>query len=136
MVILAGRNYGAGSARDWAAKGTRILGVAAVFAESFERIHRSNLVALGVLPLQFAPGEGAATLGLEGFQTIYRLDLQAVLRPEGRLQARFRKRDGTIVTAWLTCRLETAEEVADLRRGGVLPAVLEDLSTASRPAEA
>ncbi|WP_439598337.1 aconitate hydratase AcnA [Falsiroseomonas sp.] len=125
MVVLAGRNYGAGSARDWAAKGTRILGIAAVIAESFERIHRANLVALGVLPLVFQPGEGAASLGLDGFEGVDLLGLPAAIRPGGSVTARFHKPGGQVVETTLRCRLETREEAEDLRAGGVLPAVLD-----------
>ncbi|NVO16272.1 MAG: aconitate hydratase AcnA [Rhodoplanes sp.] len=122
-VIVAGRNYGAGSARDWAAKGTRILGISAVIAESFERIHRANLVALGVLPLQFADGQGPEQLGLDGFETIDITGMRR-LRPGGAVIARFHKPDGRIVEATLLCRIETDEEAADLLGGGVLPVVL------------
>ena len=123
MVVVAGRNYGAGSARDWAAKGTRILGISAVIAESFERIHRANLVALGVLPLQFAAGQGPASLELDGFETVDVVGLRT-LRPGGQVTARFRKADGRVVEAALLCRIETDEEASDLRGGGVLPVVL------------
>jgi aconitate hydratase len=127
VVIVAGRNYGAGSARDWAAKGTRILGISAVIAESFERIHRTNLVALGVLPLQFADGHGPAQLGLDGFETVDITGLRT-LRPGGRATARFHKQDGRVVEAVLLCRIETDEEAADLVGGGVLPVVLRDIT--------
>ncbi|CCE10760.1 aconitate hydratase 1 [Bradyrhizobium sp. STM 3843] len=130
IVIVAGRNYGAGSARDWAAKGTRILGVSAVIAESFERIHRANLVALGVLPLQFEAGQGADSLGLSGFESIDILGLDA-LAPGGRVIARFRKESGDLVEATLLCRIETDLEAADLKGGGVLPVVLRDLLASS-----
>jgi aconitate hydratase len=125
-IIVAGRNYGAGSARDWAAKGTRILGIAAVIAESFERIHRSNLVALGVLPLQFPPGTSAASLGLDGFEAV---DLMIErIGPAATAQARFRKADGRVLTTDLICRIETEEEAEDFLQGGVLPAVLRRLA--------
>ncbi|WP_425376136.1 aconitate hydratase AcnA [Rhodoplanes roseus] len=127
MVVVAGRNYGAGSARDWAAKGTRILGVSAVLAESFERIHRANLVALGVLPLQFADGQGLAALGLHGFETVDILGL-AMLRPGATATARFRRADGSVVEVPVLCRIDTDEEAADLAGGGVLPAVSRDLA--------
>ncbi|MDK4717563.1 aconitate hydratase AcnA [Rhizobium sp. CNPSo 4039] len=124
MVIIAGRDYGAGSARDWAAKGTRILGISAVIAEGFERIHRSNLVALGVLPLQFPEGAGAASLGLDGFETIDFKGLKD-LRPGGQVSALFYRNGELLVELDLLCRIETEEEAADLRGGGVLPSVLQ-----------
>ncbi|WP_240314299.1 aconitate hydratase AcnA [Acidiphilium sp. JA12-A1] len=126
MVVIAGRNYGAGSARDWAAKGTRILGISAVIAESFERIHRANLVALGVLPLQFPDGFSLDSLALDGFETI---DLRGLrhLRPSGQVSALFYRNKALICELALICRTETDEEVADLRGGGVLPTVLRDL---------
>jgi aconitate hydratase len=130
IVIVAGRNYGAGSARDWAAKGTRILGVSAVIAESFERIHRANLVALGVLPLQFEAGQGAESLSLDGFESIDILGLDA-LAPGARVIARFRKESGDLVETTLLCRIETDLEAADLKGGGVLPVVLRDLRASS-----
>ena len=133
IVVVAGRNYGAGSARDWAAKGTRILGISAVIAESFERIHRANLVALGVLPLQFAAGHGAVSLGLDGFETVDVAGLRT-LRPGGPVTARFHKQDGRIVEATLLCRIETDEEAADLLGGGVLPVVLGGLAAPSEAA--
>lgn len=126
IVVVAGRNYGAGSARDWAAKGTRILGISAVIAEGFERIHRSNLVALGVLPLQFPDGVGAASLALDGFETI---DLRGLreLRPGGQVSALFYRNKELVCELALLCRIETDEEVADLLGGGVLPTVLRSL---------
>lgn len=123
IVVLAGRNYGAGSARDWAAKGTRILGISAVLAESFERIHRANLVALGVLPLQVAPGVRVEALGLSGFEQIDIVGLDTIV-PGGTAIARFRAEAGHITDVPVICRIETEEEAADLRDGGVLPAVL------------
>lgn len=129
-IVIAGRNYGAGSARDWAAKGTRILGIAAVIAESFERIHRSNLVALGVLPLQFQAGTSAASLGLDGFETIDLLGLDG-LQPAATVRARFHKPDGRQAVALLSCRIETLEEAQDLLKGGVLPTVLHRLQSAT-----
>jgi aconitate hydratase len=128
IVVVAGRNYGAGSARDWAAKGTRILGISAVIAASFERIHRANLVALGALPLQFADGQGPEALGLDGFESVDVVGL-ADLRPGAQATARFKKTDSRVVEANLLCRVETEEEAADLRGGGVLPVILRHLSS-------
>ena len=97
LIIIAGKEYGSGSSRDWAAKGTALLGVKAVLAESFERIHRSNLVGMGVLPLQFRPGENRETLGLTGFE-VYDLEgIAAGLRPRQEVTVRARRADGTEV---------------------------------------
>ena len=95
LVILAGKEYGSGSSRDWAAKGTMLLGVKAVIAESFERIHRSNLVNMGVLPLQFAAGESAASLGLTGREVFDLVGSGAGLTPRGTVTVRARRDDGT-----------------------------------------
>ena len=122
MVIVAGHNYGAGSARDWAAKGTRILGVRAVIAESFERIHCANLVAMGVLPLVFPPGVNQETLGLTGEELVGLPGLPGALHPGGTVQARFRDGARCLEVA-LLCRIETAEEAEDLRGGGILPRI-------------
>ena len=115
-VVIAGCNYGAGSARDWAAKGTRILGIRAVIARSFERIHRANLVAMGVLPLTFPEGVSAETLALSGEETVDLLGLPDALRPRGSVTAR-------IGDHWLqlSCQIDTEEEVDDLVGGGILP---------------
>jgi aconitate hydratase len=126
IIVVAGRNYGTGSARDWAAKGTRMLGVSAVIAESFERIHRANLVALGVLPLQFASGQGPDSLGLDGFESVDIVGLET-LEQGARVIARFRKENGSVIEATLLCRIETDLEAADLLGGGVLPVVLRGL---------
>lgn len=123
MIVVAGRNYGAGSARDWAAKGTRILGIYAILAEGFERIHRANLVALGVLPLQFASGVRVDALGLSGFEQVDIVGLDSIAPGMG-ATARFRTETGHITEVPVTCRIETEEEAADLLHGGVLPAVL------------
>jgi aconitate hydratase len=121
-VVVAGRNYGAGSARDWAAKGTRILGIRAVLAESFERIHRANLVAMGVLPLAFQPGESQTTLELTGEEEVDLLGLPDALQPGGTVVARFRRGERSLETR-LLCRIETKEEAEDLIGGGILPRI-------------
>ncbi len=124
LIILAGKEYGSGSSRDWAAKGTALLGVKAVLAESFERIHRSNLVGMGVLPLQFRPGENRETLGLTGFE-IY--DIEGIaqgLRPRQEVIVRARRADGTEIAFPAIARLDTPVEVEYYRHGGILPAVL------------
>ena len=127
LVVIAGRNYGCGSSRDWAAKGTRLLGVRAVLAESFERIHRANLVGMGVLPLEFAHGTTWRTLGLDGSETIDLAGLDAGLAPRMSIAATIRRRDGSSATVPLACRVETEREAEWMRHGGILPYVLRDL---------
>ena len=122
LVIIAGKEYGTGSSRDWAAKGTRLLGVKAVIAESFERIHRSNLVGMGVLPLELAGGATRQSLGLTGFETIDILGLDANLRPRARLTVRA----GGIEFPVLV-RIDTPEELSYYAHGGILPYVLRQL---------
>ena len=126
-LIFAGDDYGMGSSRDWAAKGTRLLGVKAVIAKSFERIHRSNLVGLGVLPLQFAAGESVETLGLDGSEVFDIVGLDGDPAPGQTVTLRANRPDGAAVEAQLTVRIDTAVEAAQFARGGVLPSVLSDL---------
>jgi aconitate hydratase len=126
LVVVAGRDYGSGSSRDWAAKGTRLLGVRAVIAQSFERIHRSNLVGMGVLPLEFAPGENAETLGLDGSEilTIENLD---DLKPKGHLTIRIESltdKQNLSKTIQVLARIDTVNELRYYRAGGILPYVL------------
>lgn len=130
LVIVAGRMYGSGSSRDWAAKGPLLLGVRAVIAESFERIHRSNLVQMGILPLEFIEGEGAATLGLDGREVydIEPVDLSGGLPARPRTTVTATRADGTRITFDCVVRVDTALEGAFLRSGGILPYVLEELS--------
>jgi aconitate hydratase len=125
LVVLAGKEYGSGSSRDWAAKGTKLLGVRAVIAESFERIHRSNLIGMGVLPLQFAAGESVASLGLTGAESFDVSDLE-----EGRAKrvtVTARADDGGEKTFEATVRLDTPNEVAYFLNGGILQTVLRKL---------
>lgn len=123
LAIIAGKNYGCGSSRDWAAKGVALLGVKAVIAESFERIHRTNLVGMGVLPLQFEPGTTAESLGLDGSETIDILALADHLDVSGRIEAIIHRIDGTTLNVPLTIRLDTSEDVDYWRHGGILPLV-------------
>jgi aconitate hydratase len=124
---LAGKEYGTGSSRDWAAKGTLLLGVKAVIAESFERIHRSNLVGMGVLPLQFMPGENVETLGLTG-REIYSIDgLTDELRPKQEVSIRAQKENGDVLQFNAVVRLDTAIEVKYYRNGGILHTVLRNM---------
>jgi aconitate hydratase len=126
-VIVAGKEYGTGSARDWAAKGTRLLGVRAVIAESFERIHRANLAALGVLPLQFAPGTTRDTLALDGSEWLDIGGIAGGLTPGQGLELRLRRQDGTEARIPLQCRLDTQDEVLFFANGGLLPTVHKKL---------
>ena len=128
LIILAGKEYGSGSSRDWAAKGTLLLGVSAVIAESFERIHRSNLVNMGVLPLQFAQDESAASLGLTGHEVYELAGSGASLTPRGTVTVRARDVDGTTREFVAIVRVDTPEELTAYRHGGILPYVLRRLA--------
>ena len=125
-VVFGGEEYGTGSSRDWAAKGTMLLGVKAVVARSFERIHRSNLVGMGVLPLQFAAGESAQSLGITGDETIDVLGMGDI-RPMQELELRIRKPDGTEKTVKVKSRIDTPIEVDYYKHRGILPYVLREL---------
>ena len=127
LVVLAGHEYGTGSSRDWAAKGTRLLGVKAVVAQSFERIHRSNLVGMGVLPLQFVEGTNAQSLGLNGTETYDIVGLDASLRPQQDLTLRITRKDGTVNDVPVRCRIDTPIEIDYYQHGGILPYVLRQL---------
>jgi aconitate hydratase len=127
LLVIAGREYGSGSSRDWAAKGTLLLGVRAVVAQSFERIHRSNLVNMGVLPLQFKEGESAATLGLTGDESYDIAGLGTSLAPMSDLVVRARAADGKATSFTVTARIDTPEELAAFTAGGILPHVLRQL---------
>ena len=127
LIILAGKEYGSGSSRDWAAKGTLLLGVKAVVAESFERIHRSNLVNMGVLPLQFRSGETVGTLKLSGRERYDILGMGSTLEPRGVVTVRVTCPDGTIQNITATARIDTPEELIAFRNGGILPYVVRQL---------
>jgi aconitate hydratase len=128
LVIFAGKEYGTGSSRDWAAKGTRLLGVRAVIAESFERIHRSNLVGMGVLPLVFAEGTSWQSLGLTGKEHVTVHGLAGGLKPRQVLEAEITAVDGTVRRIPLTCRIDTLDELEYFRHGGILQYVLRQLA--------
>ncbi len=127
LVIIAGKEYGTGSSRDWAAKGTTLLGVRAVIAESFERIHRSNLIGMGVLALTFAPGVDRRTLGLDGSER-FTVENVAKLRPRQMLTVQAERADGTAFSFEARCRIDTENELAYFHAGGILPYVLRRLA--------
>ena len=126
LMVLAGKEYGAGSSRDWAAKGTLLLGVRAVIAESYERIHRSNLVGMGALPLEFKPGETAESLGLTGHES-FSVEGVSKLAPRAKLRVLARDDKGKEKTLEVVARADTPEEVAYYRHGGILPYVLRQM---------
>src|SRR5699024_5123225 len=132
LVVLAGKEYGSGSSRDWAAKGTKLLGVAAVIAESFERIHRSNLIGMGVLPLEYPSGESAESLGLDGSETYSITGVTAL--NEGTTPKTVRvvatKGDGATVEFDAVVRIDTPGEAEYFRNGGILQYVLRSLVAA------
>jgi len=127
LVVIAGQEYGTGSSRDWAAKGTNLLGVKAVVAQSFERIHRSNLVGMGVLPLQFKEGTNAQSLKLDGTEIYDIAGLGAELEPQQDLTLTISRRDGSIQHVPVRCRIDTPIEIDYYQHGGILPFVLRHL---------
>jgi aconitate hydratase len=127
LLVIAGKEYGSGSSRDWAAKGTQLLGVKAVIAESFERIHRSNLVNMGVLPLEFKAGQTAASLGLTGFESYDLVGSADGLTPRGDVRVDATAPDGTVTSFLATARIDTPEELVAFRHGGILPYVVRQL---------
>ena len=129
LVVFAGKEYGTGSSRDWAAKGTKLLGVRAVIAESFERIHRSNLVGMGVLPLTFKEGTSWKSLGLKGDELVTIKGLTD-LSPRQKLEAEITFADGKVKKVPLNCRIQTADEVEYYKNGGILHYVLRQLAVA------
>ncbi len=127
LIVIAGQEYGTGSSRDWAAKGTNLLGVKAVVAQSFERIHRSNLVGMGVLPLQFKEGTTAQTLKLDGAETYAIVGLDANLKPQQDLTLRITRKNGASEDVVVSCRIDTPIEIDYYQHGGILPYVLRQL---------
>ena len=127
LVVIGGKEYGSGSSRDWAAKGTLLLGVRAVLAESFERIHRSNLVGMGVLPLEFLPGENRESHGLTGTESIDISGLTEGLSPRKRVTVRVTGAGGAPKSLTALARIDTPEEVEYYRNGGILPFVLRKM---------
>ena len=131
LIVIAGADYGQGSSRDWAAKGVRLAGVEAIVAEGFERIHRTNLVGMGVLPLEFMPGTTRLTLGIDGTETF---DAIGPRTPRATLTLVIRRRDGDVVEVPVTCRLDTAEEVSIYEAGGVLQRFAQDFLATAKAA--
>ncbi|MGI9078307.1 MAG: aconitate hydratase, partial [Gemmatimonadaceae bacterium] len=128
LLVIAGKEYGTGSSRDWAAKGTLLLGVRAVIAESFERIHRSNLVGMGVIPLEFVNGETRQTLGLTGFESYEIAGLTDAMKPRARVAVSAAAADGSVKEFFVMSRIDTPEEVTYYRHGGILQYVLRGLA--------
>src|SRR5262249_3162140 len=127
LIVIAGQEYGTGSSRDWAAKGTALLGVKVVVAQSFERIHRSNLVGMGVLPLQFKEGTTAQTLKLDGTETYDVTGLSTKLKPQQELTLRITRANGKTQDVRIICRIDTPIEIEYYQHGGILPYVLRQL---------
>jgi len=127
LMVIAGKEYGSGSSRDWAAKGTLLLGVKAVLAESFERIHRSNLVNMGVLPLEFHAGQTAASQKLTGRESYDVLGMGDTLTHAGEVTVRATAADGCVTEFTAKVRIDTPEELVAYRNGGILPYVLRQL---------
>jgi aconitate hydratase len=128
LVVFAGKEYGTGSSRDWAAKGTKLLGVRAVVTQSFERIHRSNLVGMGILPLVFEEGTSWQTLGLKGDETVTIRGLTSDLKPRQILTAEITAADGAVQNVPLICRIDTLDELEYFKNGGILAYVLRQLA--------
>jgi 2-methylcitrate dehydratase (2-methyl-trans-aconitate forming) len=131
LIIVAGADYGQGSSRDWAAKGVRLAGVEAIAAEGFERIHRTNLIGMGVMPLEFKPGINRLTLNLDGTETY---DVEGDLKPRADLNLVITRKNGEVVKVPMTCRLDTAEEVSVYQAGGVLQRFAQDFLAANKAA--
>jgi aconitate hydratase len=131
LIVIAGADYGQGSSRDWAAKGVRLAGVEAIAAEGFERIHRTNLVGMGVLPLEFQPGTTRLTLGIDGTETF---DVVGERTPRAMLTLVIHRRSGETIEVPVICRLDTAEEVSIYEAGGVLQRFAQDFLASSKVA--
>jgi len=131
LIIVAGADYGQGSSRDWAAKGVRLAGVEAIAAEGFERIHRTNLIGMGVMPLEFKAGTNRLTLALDGTETY---DVEGDLKPRADLNLVITRKGGEVLKVPMTCRLDTAEEVSVYQAGGVLQRFAQDFLAANKAA--
>jgi aconitate hydratase len=131
LIVIAGADYGQGSSRDWAAKGVRLAGVEVIVAEGFERIHRTNLVGMGVLPLEFPPGVNRLTLGIDGTETF---DVIGERKPRGTLTLVIHRRNGERVEVPVTCRLDSSEDVSIYEAGGVLQRFAQDFLESAKAA--
>jgi aconitate hydratase len=127
--VFAGKEYGTGSSRDWAAKGTNLLGVKAVIAQSFERIHRSNLVGMGVIPLQFKDGDSWQSQGLDGTETVDIVGVESI-EPRATVNVKITRPNGEVLNVETLCRIDTANELDYFRNGGILHYVLRSLVAA------
>ena len=127
LVVIGGKEYGTGSSRDWAAKGTKLLGVKVVIAESFERIHRSNLIGMGVLPLQFTNGHNRTSLKLIGSELITVIDIQKGVQPSENVQVEIKYASGEIKIIKTLCRIDTKNELEYYKNGGILQYVLRNM---------
>ncbi|MET0503397.1 MAG: aconitate hydratase, partial [Candidatus Binatia bacterium] len=127
LIVVAGKEYGTGSSRDWAAKGPRLLGIKAAIAESFERIHRSNLIGMGIVPLQFIPGENLKSHGLGGFEKFDVVGISAGLKLRQELTVKATSDDGKVTEFKVICRIDTPAELDYYRHGGILEYVLRQL---------
>ena len=128
LIVIAGKEYGTGSSRDWAAKGAALLGVKAVIAESYERIHRSNLAGMGVIPLEFKPGQSADTLGLTGEETFDFSGIDVRMKPGQDVAVTAKTSDGTKIEFKVRLRLDTPVEIDYVKNGGILQTVLKKLA--------
>ena len=127
LVVIGGKEYGTGSSRDWAAKGTKLLGIKAVLAESFERIHRSNLVGMGVLPLQFKEGFDRKKLNITGAELITIVDIEKGVKPRAEVTCEIKYKDGTIKKIQALSRIDTENEIEYYKNGGILQYVLRNM---------
>ena len=127
LVVIGGKEYGTGSSRDWAAKGTKLLGIKMVLAESFERIHRSNLIGMGILPLQFKDKMSRITLSLDGSELISVLDIDKGLNPSDVVKVEIKYSSGDIKTIETVCRIDTKNELEYYKNGGILQYVLRNM---------
>ena len=127
LIVIGGKEYGTGSSRDWAAKGTKLLGVKAVLAESFERIHRSNLIGMGVLPLQFIGDMNRENLKLKGSELISIIDIEKGINPRDEVEVEFKYQSGDIKKIKMLCRIDTKNELEYYKNGGILQYVLRNM---------
>tara|TARA_B100001123_G_C14734405_1_gene798230 strand:- start:130 stop:660 length:531 start_codon:yes stop_codon:yes gene_type:complete len=127
LVVIGGKEYGTGSSRDWAAKGTKLLGVKAVLAESFERIHRSNLIGMGILPLQFVDGINRKNLNIKGSELISIIDIEKGVNPNNFVNVSIKYKSGDIKKIKMLCRIDTKNELEYYKNGGILQYVLRNM---------